>query len=128
MPSREEVFEKVTDVMVDALGVDPEEVTMEAVLRKDLGAESIDFLDIVFRLEKAFGIKIPREELFPEGLASDPKFVKDNSLTPEGLAALRTRVPFVDAAKFEKDPKVSAIPDLFTVGAIVRYVESKVGA
>jgi acyl carrier protein len=128
MPSREEVMQKVTDVMVDALGVDPEEVRLEAILRKDLGAESIDFLDMVFRLEKAFGIKIPREELFPEGLASDPKLVKDGALTPEGLAALKSRVPFVETAKFEKDPKVSAIPDLFTVGAIVRYIETKVGA
>ncbi len=127
MPSREEILAQVTDVMVDALGVDPEEVTMDAALVSDLGAESIDFLDIVFRLEKAFNIKIPREELFPENLMADPKFVKDGVLTPDGLAALKSRLKFADTAEFEKDPKVSSIADLFTVGMIVRYLETKVG-
>ena len=65
MPSKEEVFEKVREALVDALGVDDDEVTPEATLVGDLGAESIDFLDIVFRLEKSFDIKIPRGELFP---------------------------------------------------------------
>ena len=66
MPSRDEIFEKVQAALVDALGVDDDEVTPEATMVGDLGAESIDFLDIVFRLEKAFSIKIPRSELFPE--------------------------------------------------------------
>ena len=66
MPTKEEVFEKIQTALVDALGVDEEDVTPEATLVGDLGAESIDFLDIVFRLEKAFDIKIPRGELFPE--------------------------------------------------------------
>ena len=56
--SRDEIFQKVQGVLVDALGVDEEEVTPTAVIKDDLGAESIDFLDISFRLEKAFGIKI----------------------------------------------------------------------
>jgi len=126
MPTREEIFQKVTDVMVDALGVDPDQVTMDAALVRDLGAESIDFLDIVFRLEKAFNIKIPREELFPENLAADPRFVKDGVLTADGLAALKNRLRFAETAEFEKEPKVSAIADLFTVGLIVRYLETKV--
>ena len=63
--SRDEIEQQVQEVLVEALGVDDDEVTAEATLMGDLGAESIDFLDIVFRLEKAFGIKIPREELFP---------------------------------------------------------------
>ncbi len=126
MPGREEILAKVKEVLVDALGVDEEEVTETAVLVKDLGAESIDFLDIVFRLEKAFSIKIPREELFPDNLAADPKFVKDGTLTAEGLAALKGRLPFADTSQFEKNPKVSAIPDLFTVGLIAGYIETKV--
>jgi len=65
MPTKDEVFEKIQVALVDALGVDEEDVTPEATLVGDLGAESIDFLDIVFRLEKAFDIKIPRGELFP---------------------------------------------------------------
>jgi acyl carrier protein len=56
--SRDEIFQGVQEVLVDALGVDNEEVTIQATLIGDLGAESIDFLDIVFRLEKAFGIKM----------------------------------------------------------------------
>jgi acyl carrier protein len=125
MPSRDEILKTVTEVMVDALGVDSEEVTMDAALTSDLGAESIDFLDIVFRLEKAFSIKIPREELFPENLTSDPKFVKEGVLTPEGVQALKDRLPYADTAKFEKDPKISNLPNLFTVGMIVRYLETK---
>ena len=74
--NRDEIFQEVLEVLVDALGVDNDEVTTEATLMGDLGAESIDFLDIVFRLEKAFGIKIPREELFPaESLMNNPELV-----------------------------------------------------
>ena len=73
--SREEIFSQVQEVLIDALGVDDDEVTGEATLMGDLGAESIDFLDIVFRLEKAFGIKIPREELFPaESMMGNAEF------------------------------------------------------
>ena len=81
-PSRDEIFGQVREVLVDALGVDEDEVTAQATLMGDLGAESIDFLDIVFRLEKAFGIKIPREELFPaENLMNDAELIKDGKLT-----------------------------------------------
>ena len=59
MQTYDEIFEKVQATLVDALGVDDEDVTQEATLQGDLGAESIDFLDIVFRLERNFGIKIP---------------------------------------------------------------------
>ncbi len=62
----EDSLRKVQATLVDALGVDDEDVTRDATLQGDLGAESIDFLDIVFRLERNFGIKIPRGELFPE--------------------------------------------------------------
>jgi acyl carrier protein len=90
--SRDEVFQKVQEVLVDALGVDDDEVKAEATLMGDLGAESIDFLDIVFRLEKAFDIKIPREELFPaENLMNDPEFVNNGKLTETGLAQLKNQ-------------------------------------
>ena len=84
MPTYDEIFEKVQATLVDALGVDEEEVTHGATLQGDLGAESIDFLDIVFRLERNFGIKIPRGELFPENLMADPEWVADGKLTPKG--------------------------------------------
>jgi acyl carrier protein len=114
-------------VLVDALGVDEEEVTADATLMGDLGAESIDFLDIVFRLEKAFGMKVPREELFPaEALLNDPELVSNGKFTPKGLAELREKVPHTDLTEFEKDPSISKIADLFTVNAIVNYVAGKV--
>lgn len=127
--SRDEVFEKVQEVLVDALGVDDDEVTLDATLMGDLGAESIDFLDIVFRLEKAFGLKVPREELFPaEGLLNDSELVSDGKLTDKGLAQLREKVPHTDLSEFEKDPDVNKLADLFTVDAIINYIDSRVNA
>ncbi|HEX6984220.1 MAG TPA: acyl carrier protein [Planctomycetaceae bacterium] len=126
--TRDEIFEKVQQTLVDALGVDEDEVTPEATLQGDLGAESIDFLDIVFRLEKGFGIKIPRGELFPENLsASEGGFVKDGVVTPEGIAELKKRMPHADVDSFAKDPKVENIQELFTVDMIVKFLEKKVG-
>ena len=125
--SREEIFSRVKETMVEALGVDEDEVIGKATLTGDLGAESIDFLDIVFRLEKAFNIKIPRGELFPESILNNPSFVNDKKLTASGLAELRKRMAHADLSEFEKDPQVDRIAELFTVAAIVRYVEGKVG-
>jgi len=127
--SRDEIFKEVQEVLVDALGVDDDEVTPEATLTGDLGAESIDFLDIVFRLEKAFGIKIPREELFPaESLMNNPEFVTNGKFTDKGLSALRDKIPHTDLSTFQNDPDINKLGDLFTVGAIVKYVETKLNA
>ena len=126
MPSSEEVYEKIQNALVDALGVDEEEVTRDATLTGDLGAESIDFLDIVFRLEKAFGIKIPRGELFPESVLTDPTYVKDGKVTEAGIAELRKRMPFANLDSFAANPNVKDFGKLFTVGMICKYVESKV--
>jgi len=127
--SRDEILQKVREVLVDALGVDDDEVTTEAALMSDLGAESIDFLDIVFRLEKTFGIKIPREELFPaETLMNNPEFVSNGKFTESGLNELREKVPHTDLTTFEKEPDINKLGDLFTVNAIVNYVESKLSA
>ena len=121
MPTRDEIFEKVQETLVDALVVEPEEVTREATLTGDLGAESIDFLDIVFRLEKAFNIKIPRGDLFPEEVLADPKFVADGKLTAEGAEELKRRMPWAaDHIREGLD-----IQDLFTVDMIVSFIESK---
>ena len=125
MPSREEIFQKVQGALVDALGVEDEEVTESATLVGDLGAESIDFLDIVFRLEKAFGIEIPRSELFPEDILTSADFVADGKLTPEGVAALKERMPFADLSKFETNPEVQEFGNLLSVADMVRYIESK---
>jgi len=127
--SRDEIFQEVKEVLVDALGVDNDEVATQATLMGDLGAESIDFLDIVFRLEKAFGIKIPREELFPaESLMNSPEFVSNGRLTERGLAELRNKMPHTNFASFENDPDINKLGDLFTVEAIVNYVDGKLNA
>ena len=127
--SRDEIFKDVQEVLIDALGVDDDEVTNEATLMGDLGAESIDFLDIVFRLEKSFSIKIPREELFPaENMISNPDFVSNGKLTEKGLAELKNAMPHTDISSFESDPDINKLGDLFTVNSIVNYVETKLNA
>jgi acyl carrier protein len=128
MPSQEEIYTKVSATLVEALNVDEEQIRPAATLQGDLGAESIDFLDIVFRLEREFGIKIPRGELFPESIfQGDPEFVQDGRVTDKGLAELRARMPFADLSKFEQNPEVSAVGDLFTVGMVTRYIQGKLG-
>ncbi|MFW6171497.1 MAG: acyl carrier protein, partial [Planctomycetota bacterium] len=126
-PTKEEVFEKVQVALVDALGVDDDEVTPEATMVGDLGAESIDFLDIVFRLEKAFDIEIPRSELFPEDVLTNTNFVQDGRVTPAGIEKLKERMPFVDMSRFEENPAVQEFSNLLTVNDLCRYIESKVG-
>jgi len=127
--SRDEIEQQVQEVLVEALGVDDDEVTTEATLMGDLGAESIDFLDIVFRLEKAFGIKIPREELFPaEDLMNNSELIHNGKLTEKGLAVLREKMPHTDLTEFEEDPDINKMGDLFTVNAIINYIENKLNA
>ena len=127
MPTKEGVFEKVQAALVDALGVDDDEVTAEATLVGDLGAESIDFLDIVFRLEKSFEIEIPRSELFPEEILTSAEYVEDGKVTEAGIAQLKERMPFADLSKFEENPVVQEFGNLLTVTDLCRYIESKVG-
>ncbi len=126
--SQDEIFSKVRQVLVDALGVDDDEVTADATLRGDLGAESIDFLDIAFRLEKAFTIKINQGEMFPDNVLSDSNYVQNGRITPNGLAELKKRMPHADLSKLEADPDVNKVGDVFTVDAVVRFVQGKIGA
>src|SRR5437763_5730104 len=126
MPSQDEIYTKVSATLVEELNVDDGEIKPTSTLQGDLGAESIDFLDIVFRLEREFGIKIPRGELFPESIfQGDPEFVQDGRVTEKGLAELKARMPFADMDQFEQNPEVSHISDLFTVDLITRYVQGK---
>jgi len=126
MPTQDEIFKVVQETLEEALGVDDDEVTMDATLQGDLGAESIDFLDILFRLEKGFDIKIPRGELFPENLASaDSSFVQDGKVTESGIAQLREKMPHADVDKLAEDPAVENIADLFTVRMMVNFLDQK---
>ncbi len=123
--TQDEVFGKVQEVLEDALGVDEDEVKPDAKLVEDLGAESIDFLDIVFRLEKAFGIKIEQSELFPENVLNDPNYVHDGKVTDQGMEELRKRLPHADLTEFEKSRDVEDFSNVFTVEAIVKFVQAK---
>ena len=128
--TRDEIHTKVQAVLVDALGVDEDEVTPTASLRSDLGAESIDFLDITFRLEKAFTtdpanpFKIPRGDLFPENL-DNPEYIQSGKLTDAGLTEVRRRLPHADLAKLEQTRDFTLIPDLFAVQDIEDYIERR---
>jgi len=124
--SQDEIFEKVQASLVDALGVDEDEATRDATLVGDLGAESIDFLDIVFKLEKSFGIQIPREELSPEDILTNSQYVQDGVVTADGIAELKTRMPWADLSKFEQNPRVQDFGNLLTVGDLCSYVGQKV--
>lgn len=126
--TRDEVYKRVEEVLIEALGVDEDEVKQDATLTSDLGAESIDFLDIVFRLEKSFDIKIAKGELFPDDILSDPENSEGGKMTSAGIDRLKKSMPHADFTDFEKDPNVDKVSDLFTVNTIVNYVENKLSA
>lgn len=126
--SRDEIFDKVKEVLENALGVDAEEVTMDATLIGDLGAESIDFLDISFKLEQEFSIKIDQGELFPENLMSDDSLVEDGKLTDKAMDLLKERMPHVDFSKLDQDRRVDQLSEVFTVSSLVDFIERKVSA
>ncbi len=125
MSGKEEIIKSVNTIISQALKVDEPKIHLNSSLIKDLGAESIDFLDIVFRLEKAFKIKIPKGELFPEKILTDSRFVKNGLVTQEGIAELKTKMSNVNWEEFAKNPQVSQLGNLFTVGMIVDYLSDK---
>jgi acyl carrier protein len=131
--SRDQIFERIREILEEALGVDEEEVTMDASLTADLEAESIDFLDIVFRLEKSFStperpFKIEQGEMFPDNLLENPEWVADGKLTDAGMDMLRQRMPHVDFSAFENDRDVNKVAELITVKSIIEFVERKLAA
>ena len=133
MLTRDEIFKKVQDVLEEALGADEDEISLETSLTADLEAESIDFLDIVFRLEKTFStgdkaFKVEQGELFPENLTENAEWVQDGKLTDPGMAMLVERMPHVDFSKFENDREVAKVAELITVDSIVDFVERKLNA
>ena len=129
MMTRDEIGERVAQALVQALGVSRADITPETSLAGDLEAESIDFLDIVFRLEKEFGIEVARGELFPQELLRDPAIVSNGRFTPEGVAAIREKFGFTDLSALKVGTSVDDLMnDLLTVNLIVDYVESKLRA
>ena len=131
--SRDEIYESVREVLEEALGADEDEITLDASLTRDLEAESIDFLDIVFRLEKKFTtddkpFKISQGELFPENLMENPDWVEDGKFTDAGMTMLKERMPHVDFTGFEDDRDLNKVAELITVNSIVDFVARKLAA
>ena len=123
--SHDEILEKLREVLTDALGVDDDEVSPESKLVDDLGAESIDFLDITFRMEKAFGIKIDQGEMFPDNVLNDETYVQDGKVTDDGMKLLREQLPYADLDAFDADRSVDTFASIFTVETLVKFVERK---
>jgi len=125
---KDEILKNVKVIISQALKAEESKVHLHSSLIRDLGAESIDFLDIVFRLEKTFKIKIPKGELFPEKLLTDARFVQDGKVTPAGLEELKKRTPNSNLDHFAKNPLVANLGEVFTVGMIVGYLSEKLAA
>jgi acyl carrier protein len=132
MLTREEVYSRVSATLMESLNLDRGRIKPWSTLQGDLGAESIDLLDLVFQLEKQFGIHVSADELFPETLfqgnprfGRNPEFVQGDQVTKRGLEELRVRMPFAELRRFERNPRLSEIGNLFTVDMIVRYIHGK---
>ncbi len=125
---KNEIIKQVQNIISQALKVEPAKVQPGSSLIRDLGAESIDFLDIVFRLEKEFKIKIPKGELFPEKILTDARFVSAGKVTAVGIEELKKRMPGASWEEFSKNPQISNLGELFTVGMIVDYLSDKLAA
>ncbi len=121
------VLDRVRAVVADALYLDADEVQRGSSLMKDLGAESIDFLDIIFRLEKEFSIKLPKGDLEKRarGGLSDEQFAVDGRLTAAAIASIKKAMPEVGPAEFSRSLLVRDIPSLFTVGTFERMVSEQ---
>lgn len=120
----ESVYPKVREIIADVLVVDEAEVSLQQRLIADLGAESIDFLDLVFQLEKEFGIKIPRGQLEKNarGTLSEAEFEQGGVLTEQGMTALKQYLSEVPAEHFKPNMKINEIPLLFTVETFCKLI------
>ena len=123
-PTTDTVFPALRDCFCEALGLDEDEIELTASVIDDLGAESLDLLDIVFRLERTFDIKVPRGDLerrAQEDLG-DEVYEVDGVLTPAALARLRIAMPEVPADRIVDGLTTRDIPRLFTVETFQKIV------
>ena len=120
----ESIYPKVRSIIADVLVIDEEEISLNSRLIVDLGAESIDFLDLVFQLEKEFSIKIPRGQLEKNarGTLTEEEFEKAGVLTPNGMIALKNYLNEVPAEYFKDNMKLNEIPMLFTVTTFCKLI------
>lgn len=118
------VFPQVASIIADVLVVDESEVQLNKRLIDDLGAESIDFLDLIFQLEKTFDVKIPRGQIEKDARGNLPneEFEKNGVITEKGLEALRKYLSEIPAENFKSGMKVNQIPNLYTVETMCKLV------
>ena len=118
------IFPKVAELVADAIGCEPDEVKRDSSLIDDLGAESIDFVDIIFRLQRSFHVKIPRGKIVEEarGNLSESEFEKGGVVSEAGLALLRRYLSEVPAERFPSPLNVGDIPQLFTIETFCKLV------
>jgi acyl carrier protein len=119
-----EIYSKVQRVLVDSLGVDEADVTPEARLTEDLGAESIDYLDIAFQTERVFGIKIQPSDMLLGDIMTEP-YVEDGRITDVGIEEFRRRLPHVNLEALEQSRNVRDLRSVFTVDTLVRLLTEK---
>lgn len=122
---KEEILKVVKKIVSQALKIDENIIFIQSSLIRDLGAESIDFLDIIFQLEKTFKIKIPKGELFPEKILTDPTFMKEGRVTAPGIEQLKMNMPSGKWDDFSKNPIAANLGEIFTVGMIIDYLSDK---
>ena len=130
MPAYEEIFEKVQSTLVDALGVDEEDVTRDATLFSDLGAESIDLLDILFRIERSVGVKIQASDLGDEiqGGIPDEEFGAGGNVSAKGLEHLTTVMPQIDPDEYADKLPAEEVIMHFTVQNLADMVARRAAA
>lgn len=128
MSTNDEIYRKVVRVVAESLYVEEGDLMPSATLQGDLGAESIDLLELLFRLEQEFGIDIPDGELFPISVfQGNSDFVREGCVTDQGMHELRSRMPYADLGILDQDRRLSIASDLFTVDLVARYIAWKLG-
>lgn len=120
------IYPRVKVIVADVLAIDESEVEPNGSLINDYGGESIDFLDLVYRLEREFKVKIPRGQIEKEarGALEDEAFAENGKLTEQGMVQLREYLAEVPAERFKDGMSVAAIPTLFTVETFCKLVLS----
>jgi acyl carrier protein len=129
VPGEQEVFERLRPLIQEVTGVRPDSIRLESVLVHDLGAESIDLLDLSFLIEQEFGITIEANEFEKEARQRIPGGVyeRDGFLTAEALEELRRSIPEVEPAKFAPGLRKVDVPALLTVSVFIHLIQRKLG-
>lgn len=125
--NEDEVFDKLLPLILDVTGSRADQVKMTSNLVVDLGAESIDLLDLSFLIEEAFGITLEANEFERQATENIPggQYELDGCLTPEAIAELRKALPEVPAVEFRPGLKRIEVPSILNVAVFVHLIQRK---